>query len=101
MQNANYGIQIGGQMKYESDLFDEFQPRIDNAFERKVTGYRIYNAEQKRLTKENLLPDLYPDLPDRKYDIIYADPPWDYGGKMQFDKTSSSSDVIDLSKVFL
>ena len=85
-------------MKYESDLFDEFQPRIHNAFERKVTGYRIYNAEQKRLTKENLLPDLYPDLPDRKYDIIYADPPWDYGGKMQFDKTSSSSDVIDLSK---
>lgn len=30
---------------------------------------------------------IYPDLPEKKYDIIYADPPWDYGGKMQFDKS--------------
>lgn len=42
----------------------------------------------------NLLPELYPDLPDRKYQIIYADPPWDYGGKMQFDKSSKKDENI-------
>ena len=26
---------------------------------------------------------LYQDLPNRKYDIIYADPPWDYKGQTQ------------------
>lgn len=63
-----------------------------------VTGYRIYNAEQERRTIRNDLPDLYPDLPEKKYDIIYADPPWDYGGKLQFDKSSKSADKIDLGK---
>lgn len=55
--------------------------------EKVVSGYRIYDAEQKRRTVRNDLPSLYPDLPEKKYDIIYADPPWDYGGKMQFDKS--------------
>ncbi len=40
----------------------------------------------------NLLPEFYPDLPDGKFQIIYADPPWDYGGKMQFDKSSIKSE---------
>jgi N6-adenosine-specific RNA methylase IME4 len=53
-----------------------------------ISGYRIYNPEQKRRTQTNNLPNLYPDLPKEKYDIIYADPPWDYGGKTQFDKSS-------------
>lgn len=66
--------------------------------EKKVTGYTIYNAEQDRRTVRNDLPEFYPDLPERKYDIIYADPPWDYGGKMQFDKSSKSADKIDLNK---
>jgi N6-adenosine-specific RNA methylase IME4 len=57
-----------------------------------VSGYRIYDAEQKRRTVRNDLPSLYPDLPEKKYDIIYADPPWDYGGKMQFDN-SGKKDV--------
>lgn len=52
-----------------------------------LSGYRIYDAEQKRRTVRNDLPSFYPDLPEKKYDIIYADPPWDYGGKMQFDKS--------------
>jgi len=52
-----------------------------------VSGYRIYDAEQRRRTVRNDLPELYPDLPEKKYDVIYADPPWDYGGKMQFDKS--------------
>jgi N6-adenosine-specific RNA methylase IME4 len=61
----------------------------------KLTGYKIYDAEQKRRIKHNNLPDLYPDLPLKKYDVIYADPPWDYGGKMQFDKSSKKSEEMD------
>lgn len=60
-----------------------------------LTGYTIYNAEQKRRTKRNDLPALYPDLPLEKYDIIYADPPWDYNGKMQFDRSSAAADKMD------
>lgn len=52
-----------------------------------ISGYRIYAPEQSRRTMQNLLPEFYPDLPEGKYQIIYADPPWDYGGKMQFDKS--------------
>ena len=26
---------------------------------------------------------LFPPLPNKKFDIIYADPPWDYGGQLQ------------------
>lgn len=63
-----------------------------NGYEKVVSGYRIYDAEQKRRTVRNDLPNLYPDLPEKKYDVIYADPPWDYGGKMQFDK-SGKKDV--------
>lgn len=65
---------------------------------KRLTGYTIYNAEQERRTQRNDLPQLYPDLPEKKYDIIYADPPWDYGGKMQFDKTSASAEKMDWSR---
>lgn len=65
---------------------------------RRLTGYTIYNSEQERRTKRNDLPELYPDLPEKKYSVIYADPPWDYGGKMQFDKSSKCADKIDLGK---
>ena len=64
----------------------------------KPTGYSIYNEEQKRRTKQNTLAELYPPLPSGKYAIIYADPPWDYGGKMQFDRSSTSKEKIDLTK---
>ncbi len=67
------------------DLFGNIA--INNGQDRVISGYRIYDAEQKRRTVRNDLPSLYPDLPEKKYDIIYADPPWDYGGKMQFDKS--------------
>ncbi len=56
--------------------------------DKSVSGYRIYSPEQSRRTMHNFLPEFYPDLPDEKYQIIYADPPWDYGGKMQFDKSA-------------
>lgn len=69
-----------------------------DAEHKEITGYTIYNAEQDRRTVRNDLPSLYPDLPEKRYDIIYADPPWDYGGKMQFDKSSKSAAEIDLGK---
>jgi len=69
----------------EVDLFENII--YNNKPSKVVSGYRIYDAEQKRRTLRNDLPELYPDLPEKKYDIIYADPPWDYGGKMQFDKS--------------
>lgn len=53
-----------------------------------VSGYSKYNPEAKRRTKINPLVEIYPVLPSEKYDVIYADPPWDYGGKMQYDKSS-------------
>lgn len=53
------------------------------------TSYSVYNQKYKQLSKISLLGDVYPPLPDEKYSIIYADPPWDYGGKMQFDKTAT------------
>lgn len=59
------------------------------------TGYSIYNVEAKRRTKQNGMPTLYPDLPEKQFDIIYADPPWDYGGKLQFDKSSKAADKLD------
>ncbi len=69
-----------------SDL-DLFGNQELNGNEKVISGYTIYNAEQDRRTKRNDLPEFYPDLPEEKYDIIYCDPPWDYGGKMQFDKS--------------
>ena len=64
----------------------------------KTTGYTIYNEEMKKRKKVNEMPGIYPEFPKKKFDIIYADPPWDYNGKLQFDKTSKSVDKIDLSK---
>ena len=69
---------------------------INNPMEK--TGYSIYKEEAKERKKENTLEELYPKLPNKKFDIIYADPPWDYGGKLQFDKSSKGVDKIDISK---
>ncbi len=66
--------------------------------EKKITGYSIYNVDVKKRTKHNTLAELYPPLPNKKYDIIYADPPWDYGGKLQFDKSSKGVDELDTNK---
>jgi len=75
----------------QKDLFGNNIQNIKVKNTGKLSGYMIYNAEQNRRTKRSDLPSLYPDLPDKKYDIIYCDPPWDYGGKMQFDKTSKKN----------
>jgi N6-adenosine-specific RNA methylase IME4 len=67
-----------------------------------ITGYSIYNRDAKRRIKHNTLEHLYPSLPKKEYDIIYADPPWDYNGKMQFDKTSTTKENLDFSrKIFI
>jgi len=84
----------------EMDLFDTIKKDENKEPKetRKISGYTIYNAEQKRRTKRNDLPDLYPDLPEKKYDIIYADPPWDYNGKMQFDKSATLKGNVNWEK---
>lgn len=64
----------------------------------KVTAYSIYNKEAKRKNKINTLEEFYPALPNKKYDIIYADPPWDYGGKMQYDKSTIKSENVGFVK---
>ncbi len=56
-----------------------------------ITAYSIYNVESKKKTKINPLDELYSKLPKKKYEIIYADPPWDYGGKMQYDNSTIKS----------
>lgn len=63
-----------------------------------ISGYSIYNIEAKKRTKINPLDELYPALPDKKYEIIYADPPWDYGGKMQYDKSCIKSENVGFKK---
>ena len=66
--------------------------------EENISGYSIYNIEAQNRTKINPLEDIYPNLPNKKYDIIYADPPWDYGGKMQYDKSSIKTENIGFTK---
>jgi len=68
---------------------------------RRITGYTIYNAEQQRRSKRNDLPNLYPDLPNKQFDIIYADPPWDYNGKMQFDNSGKAENFHINKKIFI
>lgn len=65
---------------------------------KKITGYSIYNEEFKERAKQNFLSNLYPELPEKKFDIIYADPPWHHNGKMQYDKSGKNADEIDLTK---
>lgn len=70
--------------------------------QKQKTGYSIYSKEVKKRRKQNTLEDIYPELPNKKYDVIYADPPWDYNGKLQFDKSSKSKENIDFSrKIFI
>jgi len=71
---------------------------IERLEKEKKTGYSIYNEDVKKRTKQNTLAELYPKLPAKKFDIIYADPPWDYNGKIQFDNSSKGVEKIDLSK---
>ena len=67
-----------------------------------ITAYSIYSIKAEKKKKINPLDELYPVLPDKKYEIIYMDPPWDYGGKMQYDKTTIKSENVGFTKdIFL
>lgn len=63
-----------------------------------ISGYSKYSVEAKQRKKTNPLSTLFPELPNKKYDIIYADPPWDYGGKMQYDKSSIKTENVGFEK---
>jgi len=63
-----------------------------------ISGYSIYNKKAKNSIKINPLEEIYPSMPNKKYSIIYADPPWDYGGKMQYDKSSIKTENIGFKK---
>ena len=67
-----------------------------------VTAYSLYSKQAKERKKINPLEELYPTLPNKKYQVIYADPPWDYVGKMQYDKTTIKGENIGFEKkIFL
>ncbi len=66
--------------------------------DKNITAYSIYNKKAKNSTKINPLDELFPPLPNKKYQVIYADPPWDYGGKMQYDKTTIKSENENFEK---
>ena len=51
------------------------------------TSYAVYNEEVKARTRLSWLEPLFPPLPDKRYDVIYADPPWHYNGKLQYDRS--------------
>ena len=53
------------------------------------SGYEIYNKKASIKTKINSYRRTYPPLPSKKYSILYADPPWHYNGKLQFDKSGT------------
>jgi N6-adenosine-specific RNA methylase IME4 len=75
---------------------------MNKAYDKQLTGYSLYNVDAKKRVKQNPLDTIFPALPEKKFDIIYADPPWDYGGKLQFDKTSTCQERLDLArKIFI
>ena len=52
--------------------------------EKDKTIYSVYKEDASRRKLENVLPEFCPNLPCKKFDVIYADPPWAYNAKMQF-----------------
>ena len=62
------------------------------------TGYSIYSIDAEKKRKRNNLINTFPELPNKKFDILYADPPWHYNGKLQYDKSSKKKENVDFSK---
>lgn len=75
----------------------KIQQKLQKSLEH-LSGYSKYNPECRRRKKINPLHEMYPKLPDGVYDIIYADPPWHYGGKMQYDKSSIKTENVNFEK---
>ena len=81
------------------DLFEKDPAVMTTKAEvKEISGYAIYAPQQKERTVVNNLPEFYPELPEGKFDIVYCDPPWDYGGKMQFDKSGKKDINKDWEK---
>ena len=53
------------------------------------SSYAQYSKDVKRRTKHNpfSFEYVYSKLPRSIFDIFYADPPWDYNGKLQYDRS--------------
>lgn len=62
------------------------------------SSYEVYDKASRARTKINVLEELFPPLPSEKYPIIYADPPWHYNGKMQFDLSGKTEHNPDWKK---
>ena len=66
------------------------------------TSYSIYNEDVKVRTQrgkqKGWMGDVFPRLPEKRYDILYADPPWHHKGKLQFDKSGTLEKNRDWSK---
>lgn len=70
--------------------------------EQDITAYSLYSKQYKDRAKINILDGMYPSLPNKKYQVIYADPPWDYGGKTQYDKSVIKNQNVGFEKnIFL
>lgn len=88
------------------DITEEKQEEMDRSVVDEsgetITAYSLYSKQAKERTKLNPLEDIYPKLPNKKYQVIYADPPWDYGGKMQYDKSIIKGENIGFErKIFI
>lgn len=70
---------------------------MDKVVEMSKSGYSVYNKDYKSKVKVNTL-NGFQILPNKKYQIIYADPPWDYGGKMQYDKSCIKDNNVNFDK---
>ena len=75
-----------------------FKEIANTATAHRKTGYSVYSIDAKERKQQNNLTVTFPKLPNKKFDIIYADPPWHYNGKLQYDKSSKNKEEIDLSK---
>ena len=95
---CSYCATILSHVYYSYQVMEQARQQTMFNLSNKRTGYSIYKNEAKKRTKQNTLSDLYPKLPNKKFDVIYADPPWDYNGKLQFDNSSKDVERIDLSK---
>lgn len=71
---------------------------MSEKIDQEITAYSLYSKQARVRTKINPLENVYPKLPEKKYQVIYADPPWDYAGKMQYDKTTIKDENVGFGK---
>lgn len=66
-----------------------------------ISGYSIYKKDIEQRTKVNTNKNLFMKFPEKKYQILYADPPWKYRGT-QYDRSSIKDININFEKpIFL